>query len=695
MSAKDLITRTPFRLVKLKLDYCSRTFGVSPCLATGTKCFNTYFTCKYLQAYDITSKEYAFVSNYVKKDDLIKSAPELFSARPYITNVTVRPTELSEEKTITSQATIDLSDEPDADIGIDPYWSSRGYTNIESVKGTFWKKFIARNPNWIKGTVEIYDCFLEDAPGAYTLAFSGKIKDITLNKGGVRIECADLLESLNDIKYPINYGIKLTAAMPAIFTALNESEMLSLEDAVKNDICLRKDYPAFSSSSQVGLGSGSVEGYFSYRIIAYDSNGNPFARAYTNVKNVDEEGNPTQVGSEVDLSWNAASGASYYRVYRRASYGAGTLRYGAEEFITQSTGLSFTDDLQLERTTEASPQYAVRFFQLTADDFTQVSNWQSIASAINISIDDASILTAVGQTSGYVKIDKEVISYTGISSNVLTGVNRGLFDTNTDGHELNSDVCIIIKRQAGNPFQHLLDLLALGKIPSANISPRFAAYRDAWTGINFSCLEILKDMKLADIYFDLVNALDCYSWVNEAGQVDIKYKTDLTVAKNITDSDSVVKDSISVEIKDDERITRAILYWNRDVIDEALDEVQAYEMGMQVKDVDLEKIAYGNVEEKEIFSAWLNKAGNDLTAVNNYVYALVEKIQNRLKSAPVEVPLSVEIKDSDLLTGHVVQLTTDELQDIYGAPLTALFRIIKRKPDGINTIKLNLRKTNG
>jgi hypothetical protein len=689
MSAKDLITRTPFRLVKLKLDYCSRVFGTSPCLATGTKCFNTYFTCKYLQAYDTTSKEYAFVSNYVK--DLIKSAPELFSARPYITNVTVRPTELSEEKTITSQATIDLSDEPDADIGIDPYWSSRGYTNIESVKGTFWKKFIARNPNWIKGAVEIYDCFLEDAPGAYTLAFSGKIKDITLNKGGVRIECADLLESLNDIKYPINYGIKLAASVPAIFTARSNEEMTSLE-AIDQDICIRKDFILnFINTQDVINTGGALNGSYSFKMVWYNSDGLPYM-SYERTVYVGYYELTGITTNSLELTWDSNGGASYMRfwMYKRGSgavYDKYIELYSGDLSLTLLGGETYIDGVP--------PEEAERYYQLNGTDHTVLADWDSITYNPEITLDDASILTTIGATSGYLKIDKEYIYYESLYGNVLSGIIRGVNATNTGGHELNSDVCIIIKRQAGNPFQHLLDLLALGKIPTANISTRFAVYRDAWTGINFSCLEILKDMKLADIYFDLVNALDCYSWVNEAGQVDIKYRTDLTVAKNITDSDSVVKDSISVEINDDERITRAILYWNRDVIDEALDEVQAYEMGMQVKDVDLEKIAYGNVEEKEMFSAWLNKAGNDLTAVNNYVYALVEKIQNRLKSAPVEVPLSVEIKDSDLLTGHVVQLTTDELQDIYGAPLTALFRIIKREPDGINMIKLTLRKTNG
>lgn len=54
--------RTPIVLVVLSMDFCGRTFGVDPCLATGTKCFNTWPTCKYLTAYLKTTKDYKFTS---------------------------------------------------------------------------------------------------------------------------------------------------------------------------------------------------------------------------------------------------------------------------------------------------------------------------------------------------------------------------------------------------------------------------------------------------------------------------------------------------------------------------------------------------------------------------------------------------------------------------------------------------------
>jgi hypothetical protein len=54
--------RTPVSLVVLSMDFCGRVFGVDPCLATGTACFNTYPTCKYKGAYRNVGKEYRFSS---------------------------------------------------------------------------------------------------------------------------------------------------------------------------------------------------------------------------------------------------------------------------------------------------------------------------------------------------------------------------------------------------------------------------------------------------------------------------------------------------------------------------------------------------------------------------------------------------------------------------------------------------------
>lgn len=191
------ISRTPVTLMVMTLDFCAETFGSAPCTATGDKCYNTYPTCKDKTNFNRTTKDYKFVS---------ADAPLPFKTgeRPYITSITHLPTEIKDSLTVNARVVVELADEPDTDIGIDPYVSTRS-----SVQGTFWKKLLARNPNFKGRTAKAYEGFLGLSEGAYEQKFVGMIDNIKLSKGKVRIEIADLLTSLSDIEMPPKLDIKL------------------------------------------------------------------------------------------------------------------------------------------------------------------------------------------------------------------------------------------------------------------------------------------------------------------------------------------------------------------------------------------------------------------------------------------------------------------------------------------------------
>ena len=85
-------SRTPITLVKLTLDYCTRTFGTTPCLATGTKCFNTIETCKFTTAFlNAAGQVYRFTST---------NAPTPWNTgeRPYLIGVKLLPNEIKDGK---------------------------------------------------------------------------------------------------------------------------------------------------------------------------------------------------------------------------------------------------------------------------------------------------------------------------------------------------------------------------------------------------------------------------------------------------------------------------------------------------------------------------------------------------------------------------------------------------------------------
>ena len=109
----------PVRLVYLHLDYCGNVFGASPCLATGTPCFNTWKTCKYLSAFDNIGKTYKYSE--------VDAALPFKGVRPYVKSVKLLPTEIKTNLTVNARVSVTMVDEMDRDIDTDPYLTAKGF----------------------------------------------------------------------------------------------------------------------------------------------------------------------------------------------------------------------------------------------------------------------------------------------------------------------------------------------------------------------------------------------------------------------------------------------------------------------------------------------------------------------------------------------------------------------------------------
>jgi len=105
----------PIRLVYLYLDYCGNVFGTSPCLATGTPCFNTWKTCKFLSAFDNVGKTYKYSE--------VDAALPFKGVRPYVKSVKLLPTEIKTNLTVNARVSVTMVDEMDQDVDTDPYLS--------------------------------------------------------------------------------------------------------------------------------------------------------------------------------------------------------------------------------------------------------------------------------------------------------------------------------------------------------------------------------------------------------------------------------------------------------------------------------------------------------------------------------------------------------------------------------------------
>ncbi|AVX04355.1 acanthoscurrin-1 [Maritalea myrionectae] len=127
--------------VEIDIDYCSLTYGTSPCTAaigvTGTKkCFNSLKTCQDRANFTNSPVTLRFGTNTD------------FDALPYLAGFSFQPGRIAPGKSlgVRSSLTVTLSDHPHSDTGdgYDKYISDRGIDPY--TQGTHWGKFRPRQP---------------------------------------------------------------------------------------------------------------------------------------------------------------------------------------------------------------------------------------------------------------------------------------------------------------------------------------------------------------------------------------------------------------------------------------------------------------------------------------------------------------------------------------------------------------------
>lgn len=212
------LCRTPVTVVAITLDKCSRVFGAGLCTATGAACYNTYETCKNRAVYLKSSQVLYFINH-----DLPACLD--LNERPYLQSITYLPTDISQRLTITGRVKAVCLDEPDTDVGIDPYLSTR----TPPILGTYWRKLLARNPNYKGRAIQIYEGFLGLPWNEFQLRWQGQLYNIKLDKGRATIEAIDPLKALADYYLPAKVDLKLTNNISSTVTSfsVNKSSLLS------------------------------------------------------------------------------------------------------------------------------------------------------------------------------------------------------------------------------------------------------------------------------------------------------------------------------------------------------------------------------------------------------------------------------------------------------------------------------------
>lgn len=193
------MTREAVQIVEIKQPYCTRTFGTSPCTATGTndeKCYNTRATCLDANNFDLGSLS-LFFSNGDAAAREVSGATYIL---PFLVSVSTVPTKINLAGSDPDAAglgtralyTIVLSDSHHTDARVDPYAGGRSWDTLTDDLGTFWTRWIARNPYRANIEIVVYEgysgqalsemtqrtCFMESLQGPSGGHVTIRAKDI-------------------------------------------------------------------------------------------------------------------------------------------------------------------------------------------------------------------------------------------------------------------------------------------------------------------------------------------------------------------------------------------------------------------------------------------------------------------------------------------------------------------------------------
>jgi len=156
---------------------------------TGPACYYTYETCKDRASYGPVTKTYMFSS----RDSKVRGAAA--ASLPYVESVTYIPIEIDPKNNVTRRGdlTVKMGDDRHLPGKSNP---DKTASNIET-RGTFWRNWLARNPNYYHRIIEVYQGFEGLGEDDFHLYFRGIIENIKYQNFGVEIQAKDLLKKLD------------------------------------------------------------------------------------------------------------------------------------------------------------------------------------------------------------------------------------------------------------------------------------------------------------------------------------------------------------------------------------------------------------------------------------------------------------------------------------------------------------------
>ena len=298
-------------------------------------------------------------------------------------------------------------------------------------------------------------------------------------------------------------------------------------------------------------------------------------------------------------------------------------------------------------------------------------------------------------SSGHIRIGDEVMAYSGISTDTLTGLTRAQFGTAAAEASAGDGVQACKVYEAQQPWQVLEDLLLSAGIAAGNIdSAEFESEDDAWLGSGWDITTCLSEPEKVSKYLsELLPQVGGFMWWNPTTQkfqfrVLAPLNPEQAVTATLTDNASIVEDSVKITVLEDLRITQQQIWYDRISAVADAGEAKNFLRLRHHVDVDAESANdYGDVRPQVVYSRWFTEA-NDAA-----VGTTASRRVGYYRDAPKGVEIAVDAKDADVRKGDYIDVQTVNLTDTAGAAELARCIVLKHRDEG-GRIRLTLRVLN-
>lgn len=275
-------------------------------------------------------------------------------------------------------------------------------------------------------------------------------------------------------------------------------------------------------------------------------------------------------------------------------------------------------------------------------------------------------------TEGYAVVGKEVVKYTRVGDTLYL-TERGAERTEASSHS-EGDTFQEAKKFENAYINEVVDYL-LGETdvdPSFIPSADYAAEVARWAP-TLRINTILTKSEAVTKYLGELTTLGVSMWWDDVEQLiklKMNHPLDFTETVVPVSDNSTIKD-ISVEDKDEERITQVHFYYVQSNPTGSLDDKNNYDRIPVIFDADAQNTNnYNGTRIKEVFCRWFN-TGNDAA-----VSVIGARYLQRFNTAPKYHSIVVDKKDGNAKLADILEVTSEYAVDENGAPTPTNLQVI-------------------